>query len=130
MNNLGITIFSVCCIGIAIGSIPRLAPDRTGGAATADNRYPLFARSDAGDEGFAELYEEMRVNLTERHTIAVDARLDDCEGVLPQAIEAAGAAERTLEEAAWLPFVLFARGRSAGKAVGTSASPNDVCDRF
>lgn len=89
-----------------------------GGAASADNRYPMRLEFDAGEDGRAIHYETMRVNWIARRSIEVDGRLDDWAGVLPQTIRAGGGHGRTLQEAAWLPFARFEEGTSAGLATG------------
>jgi len=90
----------------------------TAGRARADNAYPLAVTFDAGADGSAGLYETMHVNLIARRTVRIDGRLDDWRGVLPQTIQAAGKATRTLTEAAWLPFEKFQPGKAGGTAVG------------
>ena len=88
----------------------------TGGAPVASNTYPLAVTFAAAD-GWAQLAEDLHVNLIARRTITVDGRLDDWKGVLPQTVSA-GAASRTLTEAAWFPFKAFDPAVGAGFATG------------
>lgn len=90
----------------------------TGGKAVANNLYPLELQFDAGDDGIAVHEEAMRVNRIAKRTIAVDGQLKDWSGVLPQVVKGDEAAEQTLTEAAWIPFVQFEPGRDEGLATG------------
>lgn len=95
------------------------------GRENPDNVYPLAVEFDAGADGQAALYEDMRVNLIRRAKIAVDGNLDDWKGALPQVVRASGQATRSLTEAAWLPFVPFEAGAEEGYAVGYLAYDED-----
>ncbi len=73
----------------------------TGGAARDDNTYPLVATFE-GPAGRVEHAEKMHVNYISRRTIAVDGRLDDWKGAIPQTCaQAVGA---SVSEQAYLPF--------------------------
>ena len=89
-----------------------------GGAASPNNLYPLSFVFDAGADGKAVHTEEMRVNLIARRAIAVDGKLDDWKGVLPQPIKVEGVQEATLTEKAWLPFMKFDESVKKGFAAG------------
>ena len=95
------------------------------GKENADNTYPLAVEFDAGGEGQAVLYEDMRVNLIGRAKVVVDGNLDDWKGGLPQIVRATERATRSLTEAAWLPFVPFEAGAEEGYAVGYLAYDAD-----
>ncbi|OQP53471.1 hypothetical protein A4H97_23810 [Niastella yeongjuensis] len=74
------------------------------GAASNDNSYPLQVHFDAGNDGFAQHYEEMHVNYIAKKTINVDGVLNDWTGVIPQTIKGAGKASISLTDAAWHPY--------------------------
>jgi hypothetical protein len=86
------------------------------GKPAPDNRYPLLLVFDAGADGRAVHEETMSVNLIARRSIAVDGKLDDWAGALPQSIVAPGSTGPTLTEAAWLPFKAFEAGVTQGLA--------------
>ncbi|NIG56826.1 hypothetical protein [Chitinophaga sp. Cy-1792] len=77
------------------------------GAASKENNYPLFAHFDAGNDGFAEHYEDMHVNYIVKKTINVDGDLNDWAGVIPQTIKGSSKASISLTEAAWHPYEKF-----------------------
>lgn len=88
----------------------------TGGTAAADNNYKLRASFDAGKDGRVEHGEMMHVNWIAKRTIAVDGRLDDWAGVIPQAgAERLGASET---EKAYLPFKDWKQQSDSGSATG------------
>lgn len=89
----------------------------TGGAANASNTYPLSVSFDGGTGGKLTHRENAHCNVIARRTITVDGKLDDWQGTLPQTVTA-GAASRTLTEAAWFPFKTFDAGVGAGFATG------------
>jgi hypothetical protein len=88
------------------------------GSSVHANTYPLQVSFDAGGDGFADLYDDLHVNLIHCRTISVDGNLDDWKGALPQTIETEEPGTRTLEEEAWLPFVTFKPGQAPGFAAG------------
>ena len=88
----------------------------TGGQANPANLYPLTLKFDAGENGLAVQYDQMRVNWISRKTIKINGDLSDWEGVLPQTIRATGAAEESLTQAAWLPMEAFNSGQTGGLA--------------
>lgn len=87
------------------------------GRSESSNTYRLFARFVAGTKEYATLQENIHCNVIARKTIVVDGKLDDWQGVLPQTVTA-GAASRTLTEAAWFPFKTFDVGVGQGFATG------------
>jgi hypothetical protein len=97
----------------------------TGGVADPANIYPLELVFDAGREGITRHEEAMRVNWISRRTIAVDGRLDDWSGALPQAIDVAGNSGPSFEEAMLYPFQKFGAEQAAGVAVGYVAHDDD-----
>ena len=100
------------------GNETREVPVRiTGGAANASNTYPLIVAFDGGPDGALTHREDTHCNVIARKTITVDGKLDDWQGVLPQTVTA-GAASRTLTEAAWFPFKAFDADIGAGFATG------------
>ena len=90
----------------------------TGGEERSDNGYPLKLAFDAGPDGFSVHEDTMRVNLIHRRTIAVDGKLDDWRGCLPQIIQTDEAARRTFTESAWLPFEELRAEEAGGFAAG------------
>ena len=90
----------------------------TGGEERSDNGYPLKLAFDAGPDGFSVHEDTMRVNLIHRRTIAVDGKLDDWRGCLPQIIQTDEAARRTFTESAWLPFEELKAEEAGGFAAG------------
>ncbi len=89
-----------------------------GGQPDPSNAYPLQLTFNAGDAGLARHEETMRVNVISRRTIAVDGKLDDWKGVLPQAIDIAGDGGPGFEEAMLYPFHKFEAEQLEGVAVG------------
>jgi hypothetical protein len=89
----------------------------TGGEPAQDNSYPLSLVFDAGADGTAVHEETMHCNLIARRTIAVDGKLDDWQGALPQVLTAAGGNAPTLTEAAWWPFKPFDASVKNGSSV-------------
>lgn len=89
----------------------------TGGAASASNTYPLTVTFDGGPNGTVTHREGIHCNVIAHQTIIVDGKLDDWQGVLPQTVTA-GAASRTLTEAAWFPFKAFNANVGVGFATG------------
>lgn len=90
----------------------------TGGIARPDNRYPCRVVADFGADGLVATEEEVRVDLINRRTIAVDGKLDDWTAAIPQPVEFTGAQTTTLTEKAWLPFVPADEAVKKGVAVG------------
>jgi hypothetical protein len=89
----------------------------TGGSPQPDNTYPLKARFDAGQDGYAVHQENLHVNLIAKRTIAVDGNLDDWKGVLPQPVQAVSADQGpSLMESAWLPFAKVDATQKSGFA--------------
>jgi len=97
-----------------------------GGAASPDNTYPLSLVFDAGPDGKAVHEEEMHVNLIAKRTIAVDGKLDDWKGALPQTIRLADVGGATLTEQAWFPFKWFDKSLTKGFATGYLAYDADA----
>jgi hypothetical protein len=58
----------------------------------------------------------MHCNVIARKTIAVDGKLDDWEGVLPQTVVSKGTQRPTLQEFAWQPFKQFDSSTRRGLA--------------
>lgn len=87
-----------------------------GGAAAADNSYPLSMIFDAGKDGTAVHDEVMHVNYIAKRTIPIDGNLSDWNGVIPQIISVDEAARPTRMEAAWKPWIAFDRSVRAGNA--------------
>ena len=77
------------------------------GSANKENKYPLEVHFDAGNDGFADHYEEMHVNYVAKKTIQVDGDLGDWAGVIPQTIKGSSKASISLTEAAWHPYENF-----------------------
>lgn len=98
----------------------------TGGATSPHNLHPFTLLVDAGDDGLVAHAELMRVNRIAHRRIVVDGDLSDWQGVLPQPVSAAGAAVRTLTEAAWLPFVEGDTAEIQGSATGWVAYDEDA----
>jgi len=90
----------------------------TGGKPAANNTYPLSLVFDAGPDGRAVHYEEVHANVIARRTIAVDGKLDDWKGVLPQTVKTDEKAALTVTEAAWFPFEKFPESLDKGFATG------------
>jgi hypothetical protein len=90
----------------------------TGGAASADNTYPLYVRFDAGGDGFAIHRENLHVNFIARKTIAVDGKLDDWKDILPQPVQSPPDSGPTFTEAAWFPFEKFSTAQQTAGATG------------
>lgn len=88
----------------------------TAGTATPDNRYPLSMVFDAGADGRSEHREDLRVNWIARKTPVIDGKLDDWGDAIPLTMTSGGGG-RTLQEAAWLPFV--PADPALGKGVAT-----------
>ena len=78
-----------------------------GGNANPENNYPLEVRFDAGADGIAAHWEDMHVNYIAKRTIAVDGKLDEWEGIIPQTVKGSSMASVSLTEAAWYPFKNF-----------------------
>jgi hypothetical protein len=91
---------------------------RVSGTPSPDNTYPLSLMFDAGPAGVAVHEESLHVNLISRRTIAVDGRLDDWKGALPQTIRSEEASGRSFTEAMWLPFEKFDAAQAGGLATG------------
>jgi len=89
-----------------------------GGTSVPENTYPLTLKFDAGNDGYSESTDKLHVNLIAHRTIAVDGKLDDWKGVLPQTIVSEGAAVPTMEEAAWFPFAKYDNSIKSGFATG------------
>jgi len=100
-----------------------------GGKASQDNTYPLSLRFDARQDGVAVHDERMHVNLIHRRTIAVDGKLDDWRGALPQTIDVRGPGGPSFAEAMWLPFQRFEPGKAGGVAIAYLAA-DDRCFYF
>ncbi|MDR3261483.1 MAG: hypothetical protein LBT78_06570 [Tannerella sp.] len=79
----------------------------TGGEANAENNYPLQARFDAGNDGFAIHWEDMHVNVIAKRKITVDGELNDWDGVIQQTIKGSSKSNISLTEAAWHPYLNF-----------------------
>ena len=102
-----------------------LAPNETrevafpvsAGAPADDNAYPLTLTFEGGKDGSVTLSEAMHVNTIARRSIAVDGKLDDWEGVLPQIARTVGDSGPSATEKAWLPFVQFADKQGAGLTI-------------
>jgi hypothetical protein len=94
---------------------------RTGGVARPANTYPATVAFEAGADGVAIRTETLHANVIARRTIAVDGRLDDWQGALPQVLSARGAAQSVTEQA-WLPMVSFDRRVGTGLASGYVAA--------
>jgi hypothetical protein len=119
---------SVALGALAIEHPPTLAfrPHQTrlvavrvvGGEPNPQNAYPLRLTFDAGADGVAVHEETLHCNVISRRTIAVDGSLGDWRGVLPQTVASDEAAQPTLAEAAWFPFVKFEPGAAQGFANG------------
>lgn len=77
------------------------------GTANKENNYPLQVHFDAGNDGFANHYEEMHVNYIAKKSIQVDGDLSDWAGVIPQTIKGSSKASISLTEAAWHPYENF-----------------------
>ena len=103
-------------LSFAPGETKEVAIPVTGGAARADNAYPLAFRFDAGADGAAALQENLHVNQIARRTVQVDGSLDDWKGALPQSVKASGDQGPSLMEAAWLPFAKFDASQKSGFA--------------
>jgi hypothetical protein len=97
----------------------------TGGQPTANNTYPLTLTFDAGQDGRAVHEEDLHVNWIAKRTVAVDGRLDDWKGALPQPIVVEGVQKATLMESAWLPFMKFDEGVTKGLASAYLAYDQD-----
>lgn len=78
-----------------------------GGAAVADNNYPLEVTYDTGKDGLAVHWEDMHVNYIPRKSITVDGKLDEWADGIPQIIRGSSDAAISLTEAAWYPFRNF-----------------------
>ena len=89
---------------------------RVTGPANPQNLYPLTVIAETRNAGTARLEDVMRVNRIGRRTVEVDADLGDWRGALPQTIAASGAGERSMTEAAWLPFVDVDAGGAGGRS--------------
>ncbi|HYW79420.1 MAG TPA: hypothetical protein VE890_07560, partial [Thermoguttaceae bacterium] len=96
-----------------------------GGAAAAANAYPLELQFDAGEDGVARHQETMRVNVVARRTIAVDGKLNDWSGALPQPIRVAGDGGPSFEEAMLYPFQAFESQQAEGVAIGYVAHDDE-----
>ena len=102
-----------------------LAPNETrivgakvqGIANVPENAYPLHAEFDCGLDGKAGHDEVIHANVIAKRTIAVDGKLDDWTGVIPQSLTAEGIGAN-LTEKAWLPFNKFDDSVSRGMATG------------
>lgn len=88
------------------------------GTPATGNTYSLSVVLDAGMDGKAVLNEKMHVNYISKRSIAIDGNLDDWEGVLPQPIVSENAAERSLTEAAWFPFMKSDQSSGTGFSNG------------
>ena len=97
----------------------------TGGEARADNTYPLSVVFEAGRDGRAVHHEDMHVNWVSRRTIAVDGKLDDWRGVLPQSIVPGESGGATLTEQMWLPFEKLDADAEPGAAIGYVAHDDE-----
>lgn len=95
------------------------------GTPRADNTYALTATFDAGRLGLVTHKEPLRVNWVSRKSIAVDARLDDWEGALPQTVSTKQAVEQSFEEKMYLPFEKTASGKAGGLAIGYLAADDN-----
>lgn len=73
-----------------------------GGPPAADNNYRLLATFDGGADGAVRHAEVMHVNLIAKRTVAIDGRLDDWAGVIPQTSARPIGVSET--EKAYLPF--------------------------
>ncbi len=98
-----------------------LAVKVSGGAATADNSYPLTISFDAGSDGKVVHVEPIHVNVISKKTITVDGNLDDWKDVLPQPIRSTPGSGKNLTEKAWLPFAKFEDFGGQGVASGFMA---------
>lgn len=88
------------------------------GVTHPENLYPLHFLFDAGNGVIAETFEDMRVNLISRRTVAIDGDLRDWEGVIPQQIRIDEQASATFTETAWRPYETFADGPVKGFSLG------------
>ena len=118
LGDLKLDDAALASVSLAPHEVKELLVPVAGGAARADNTYPLAARFDAGADGAAELREDLHVNVIAKRTIRVDGNLDDWEGVLPQPVHAHGNQGPSLMEAAWLPFSKFDASQKSGLATG------------
>lgn len=89
----------------------------TAGSPTAGNTYRLRLAFDAGRDGKAALDEEIHADVISRRTIAVDGKLDDWQGALPQPLLAADAEVPDVEETAWEADRTFDRSVHGGAAI-------------
>ncbi len=95
-----------------------------GGKPVDSNAYPLAVRFDAGKDGRVAHFETMHANVIAKRTIAIDGKLDDWQGVLPETIVSDGGSP-TMTEAAWFPFKKFEAGTGQGLATGYLAYDDD-----
>jgi hypothetical protein len=96
-----------------------------GGRANENNGYPLSVDFDAGADGKAQHHELMRVNAMSKRTIAIDGRLDDWQGVIPQPVGDGQRIGRSLTEAAYLPFQKVEESHGPGAATAWLAWDQD-----
>jgi len=87
-----------------------------GGRPAASNTYRFSLTFNAGRDGTAVHSEDLHVNLIARRAIRVDGKLDDWRGVLPQPVSSSEAANASLTEKAWLPFMPVDKGVRSGFA--------------
>ncbi len=88
-----------------------------GGTETPNNTYAAHLTFDAGADGRALDDDTLHVNLIAHRTIAVDGKLDDWKGVLPQPVATAGIGANMTEKA-WLPFEKYDDSVKSGVATG------------
>ena len=100
-----------------------------GGEPTPSNTYPLSLVFDAGADGKSTHEEDMHCNVIAKRKIAVDGKLDDWEGALPQIISDVGQAAPTMAEATWWPMRRFDTSVRKGAATGYVAA-DDQCFYF
>ncbi|MDR1336397.1 MAG: GH92 family glycosyl hydrolase [Tannerella sp.] len=101
---------------------------KASGRSNPENTYPLEVLVDAGLDGTAMHSENIHANVIARRTIAIDGKLDDWQGILPQTVRGSSEAGVSLTEAAWFPFEKFDE-RSDGLAHAWLAH-DDSCFYF
>lgn len=112
-------------VELAVNQEVKLAPNETkevgvkvsGVASVPENSYPLQVRFDAGADGSASHDEAIHANVIAKRSIAVDGKLDDWTGVIPQTLTAEGIGANMTEKA-WLPFSKFDDSITKGVATG------------
>ena len=113
-----LTLESVPGLTFAANETREIAVKITGGAAAANNTYPLTVTFDAGKDGSVSHSEAMHCTVIPRRTITIDGDLSDWKDVPPLPVTSPETVAPSLTEAAYFPFKNFDAGVTTGFATG------------